>query len=313
MFVDFHSSFEDLAALMQRSWSENSQQPLLYSAQHLASAFTQPGASPALAPALYEEGKLVAFGAGFPRTVRYAQQTLSLVLDSFITVGPTHKGLGLGCRIWTEIARRAQALGHDGLVTYCVEGDAMNHILPKCSARANLDTRRVLSIRYLARPLRPQPGPLTQADPLILKSCADHLAASLPLARIWSAEQAAWQCQQRDGAFGSTLVADGASGTISGYTMLSAGSEQILCGIIDDVLWGELAPLQRRELVGHLLRDAAARGVRLLLLPMLEYAHVAPLREAGFRLTQRTLHMYITSWRDGVAIAPLSAAYLDVF
>ena len=72
----FNGDFAELAALMRTSWAENTQEPLAYSEQFLASALAQPGASFDLCPAMYEGGKLVAFGAGFPRRLRVGDESV---------------------------------------------------------------------------------------------------------------------------------------------------------------------------------------------------------------------------------------------
>jgi len=314
MFSDFHSSVEDLAVMMRRSWAENPQQSLVYSAQHLASALAQPRTSKHLWPAMYDDGKLVAFGAGFPRTALYrGAEVLKLVLNSYITVASEYKGKGIGGQVWTEIAKRSRELEHDGLITYCVEGDRMNEILPRCSERAGLTTTKAFSIRYLARPLKASAGVPAQADPVVLEHNAQLLANSMDLARLWSNEESEWQCRTRDGAFGATLSADGSAGTISAYVIPSSGEPQTVCGIVDDVLWGDLHDAARRELVQLLMQAAAAKGASLVLLPMLEYSDLSPFRDAGFRLTRRTLHMYLTVWKPGLQIEPLRSAYMDVF
>src|SRR5947209_1115468 len=314
MFSDFDSNVEELAAMMQRSWAENPQQSLVYSAQHLASALEQPGTSKHLWPAMYDNGKLVAFGAGFPRRALYrGTQLLNLVLNSYVTVASEYKGKGIGGQVWAEIAKRSRQLEYDGLITYCVEGDRMNDILPRCSERAGLTTTRAFSIRYLARPIKASTGANGEADPLVLERNAQHVADSTDLARLWSHEECEWQCRTRDGAFGATLTKEDGAGTISSYAIPSSGEPQTLCGIVDDVLWGDLDDLSKRELVQLFVQAAAAKDVNLVLLPMLEYTDLSPFREAGFRLTRRTLHMYLTVWKPGLQIEPLRSVYMDAF
>ena len=191
--------------------------------------------------------------------------------------------------------------------------DRMNEILPRCSERAGLTTTKAFSIRYLARPLKASAGVPAQADPVALEHNAQLLANSMDLARLWSNEESEWQCRTRDGAFGATLSADGSAGTISAYVIPSSGEPQTVCGIVDDVLWGDLHDAARRELVQLLMQAAAAKGASLVLLPMLEYSDLSPFRDAGFRLTRRTLHMYLTVWKPGLQIEPLRSAYMDVF
>ena len=48
----FRGDFGELAMLMQRSWAENRNEPLLYSAEFLHSAFDYPGSTFELAPSV---------------------------------------------------------------------------------------------------------------------------------------------------------------------------------------------------------------------------------------------------------------------
>src|ERR1700739_3944223 len=91
---NFNGDFHELAEFIARSWSENKEQPLRYSDHFLSSEFEYPGSSFDLAPAVYREGRLVGFIAGFPRTVRVAGQLRRLLVVSYLTVAPEYKRAG---------------------------------------------------------------------------------------------------------------------------------------------------------------------------------------------------------------------------
>jgi hypothetical protein len=299
---------------MKSSWAENVQEPLAYSEQFLASALAQPGASFDLCPAMNEDGKLVAFGAGFPRNLRVGNESCSVLLDSFITVAPTHKGRGLGGLIWSGIADVSKRHGHDGLITFCVEGDRMNGSLLKFAERYSLPTEKSLAVRYLGRPVPKGLGAaVMKADPGCLLRAAEGLDAAVGFKRMWTAEEADWQCLRRDGAFGASLERDGKCGAVSAYAMPTAGAKPVLCGLVEDVLWGELEAADRKQLVTRLLEAASAAKVDLLLVPNLQYTEMAPFTQAGFRSTRRALQMYVTSWSEKLPLQEMTSAYIDPF
>ena len=124
---DFRGDFGGIASLMEQSWAENNKQPLLYTKEFLKSCFEYPGASYALAPTLYRDDIPKAFVAGFPRRVRYKGRELNIVLITFLTVASEYKKMGYGVVIWSELVKRVRVAGFDGMVNYCVDGEAIEH------------------------------------------------------------------------------------------------------------------------------------------------------------------------------------------
>jgi hypothetical protein len=308
----FNGDFDELASLMKASWSENKKEPLEYSARFLRSALLdQPGSNFDLCPSIYENGRLIAFGAGFSRTVRLPNgETCRVLLDSFITVASGHKGQGLGKAIWNGIAEVGRQKGFDGLITFCVEGDRMNDHLLQYAAECNFPTSKSMLIRYLARPVRSKDGAAEdQAD----VSSLQHFAPSTPLTRAWSEAEVKWQCLDRDGAFGCTLHSHGVTGTISAYKMRTAGANPVLCGLVDFIVWDNLEREEQLQMVSSLLNSAAASGVQLVLVPMLGYTSLDAFTSSGFRTTSRALQMYLTSLSGRFATDNVSSAYIEVF
>ncbi len=111
---------------MRSAWGTNQEQALDYDSGFLRSAFEYPGCSFDLAPAIYRDGRLVAFIAGSPRKVRFANRSLKLLNVSLLTVADEYKRYAYGPLVWRELMDRARAAGFDGTVNFCVEGDAMN-------------------------------------------------------------------------------------------------------------------------------------------------------------------------------------------
>ena len=135
---NFRGDYQGLAQLVQRSWGENSQQGLSYSAEFLESFLTSPGASVSLAPAIYEDDSLIGFASGFPRQVSVRRHSLRLITSSFLSVLPEYKKFGFGIALWTELVKRAREEGFDGMLNFCVDGEPMNRMVEGCCRRLNL-------------------------------------------------------------------------------------------------------------------------------------------------------------------------------
>ena len=303
---------------MQESWAENPSQSLRYTEEYLSSSFEYPGAHYGLAPALYDGSSLVAFGAAFPRRIRIADRRLNIVVISLLTVANEYKRRGLGIVVWNEIVKRARAAGFDGMVNYCVDGEAMNGMILGCCRMLKLPTVRVYAVRYLSRVLWPKKGlgasPACSAD--LTESflqLTEELGPRVPLTRVWSRADVEWQCRRR---FGS-VVAEVSSGTnrgmLVGYIMPAGSANGTKCLMIEDVLWGGLETDDRGRLLDTFLDKGTSAGARLAVLPVLGYAELGPFHSARFRPSQRLLHTYLTIWNGAMLTSELPSMYLDVF
>jgi hypothetical protein len=307
---DFRGDFGSVAAMMEESWAGNASPPLLYTPEFLASYFEYPGASFALAPTLYDGADPLAFAAGFPRRVRYAGRELEIVVITFLTAAAEVKNRGYGIVIWTELVKRARAAGFDGMVNYCVEGDAMNRMIVPACRRLRLHAERVQSINYLSRVLWSKSGDGDgEPDPDVeeFMRAAAPVVERTPLARVWTRDEASWQI----GRAGAITVRD-RGGMLGGYVMLIADARRTPCLLVEDVLWGRLHADERVALARRLVAKAAAAGARIAVLPQLGYADTEPFTAAGFRPSQRVVHMYLTLWGDAPAPQPVQSSYLDV-
>jgi hypothetical protein len=308
---DFRGDFGAVAEMMERSWAESATAPLLYTPEFLESCFEYPGADRALAPAIYEDDRPQAFVAGFPRRIRCAGRDHDVVLITFLTAAAEHRNSGYGIVIWSELVRRARAAGFDGMVNYCVEGEAMNRMIVAACRRLRLPVQRVRSIPYLTRMLfgagdgAAENGAEPPVDELL--AAAAPLADELPLARVWGPDEARWQCT-REGA----IVCSEGDAVLTGYVMQVADRRRTKTLLVEDVLWGSLDGPEREALAGRLVARAAAAGARIAVVPRLGYADLAPFEAAGFRPSQRIVHMYLTLWNDAPVPEGVDACYLDV-
>ncbi|HEY3412193.1 MAG TPA: GNAT family N-acetyltransferase [Armatimonadota bacterium] len=311
-FHDFSGDYAALSQLMTASWNQNQGQGLDYSPEFLRSYLQYPGMTPALAPVILDNGRPIAFVCAFPRTLRIAGQTRRFALLTLFTVSPACKGRGLGVKIWVECLRRAREAGFEGTLHYCVDGNVSNHVITTAARQAGYTTQPVLSVPYLMAYIGNQPGdPLPEVDAAqaaaALVDHAERLSSRLPIARLWSPQEALWQCRDR---FGALAYFDPASGALlSGYVVSSTDEARTPCLFLDEVHWAGLASEQRGPFLKTFLRSASQRA-RLATVPLLGYVDPADLKAAGFRRSPRLLHTYLTLWTSEAA--PVDSLYADV-
>jgi GNAT superfamily N-acetyltransferase len=313
----FNGDFDELAALMERSWSENKEQSLRYSSRFLRSAFDYPGSSLELAPAIYRDGRLAAFVAGFPRTIRIAGQLRRMLSISYLTVAPEHKRSGYGPLVWGELLERARNLGYDGALDFTVEGDPWSGQILPVARVLRQPTAHVFTVPFMARLLKPDGGaPAAQQSNCamhpVLRQAASHIPAEVTVARCWSEAEAEWQCCRRAGAMNTTMSVEGRQGILNGYVVETSGAAPMPTVMLDNILWGKLAPGECVQLAKAFVDNAAKVGVRMIVTPVLGYADMQPLAAAGFRKTRRLLHAYLTAWTFAPP-TPITSMYLDVF
>ena len=314
---DFRGDYARVADLIQSSWSENAQQPLLYTPEFLASYFAYPGTSPTLAPTLYEQDRPVAFVAGVPRQLRYRGRTLRIIVSAFLSVSTECKKNGFGVILWSELVNRVRAAGFDGMINYCVDGEPMNGIILGCCRMLQLPTERVFSIPYQMRLLQPRKvgsmshPPRTEMVQMFLET-AKPVAECVPLARVWTEPEAAWQCR-RHGALVACKASGSRRGMVTGYLMEVANAQRTKCLLVEDLLWGTLNPEERKALLRDLLDQAVAAGAQMAIAPCLNYADMQPLSAARFRSSPRVLHVYLSVFNGEPKPETVPAMYLDVF
>jgi len=312
----FNGDFEELSALIARSWSENHEQPLRYTGDFLRSLFDYPGADFALAPSIYRDGKLAAFVAGFPRTVRIAGEQRRLLSVSFLSVAPEHKRSGYGPVLWGELLKRARKMEYDAALDFTVEGDGWSSQIVPVARVLRQTTARVFSVSFMARVLKGDEAPpearAGQCDmPAMLCEAAARISAEVPMVRCWSRPEAEWQCR-RHGALNTMMCVEERHGILNGYAICAAGPTPMPIAMLDNILWGELAPAECVALAKAFVGNAARAGARMVVTPVLNYADMQPLAAAGFRKTRRLLHAYLTPWTFP-APASLPSLYIDVF
>ncbi|MFY9852904.1 MAG: GNAT family N-acetyltransferase [Terracidiphilus sp.] len=301
---------------MKRSWSESRSQSLLYDEPFLRSAFQYPGSSFELSPALYIDGSLAAFVAGFPRNVILDGRPLRLLCITFWTTAAEFKGKGYGARIWMEILRRARENGYDGAVNFCVDGEISNEIVLNCGTRAGAQVSLISRVKYLAQLIRPvvvreAPSNLDTVD--IFLRAASRIPATVNLLRVWSREEAEWQCIRRWNALSSAHVKTARCGIVTGYLTEFAGDAAAKALIVDDLLWSDLENEERVPMMKNLLAQGADQGAQIAVVPLLGYADTDALRTAGFRQSRRLMNLYLTLWGSVPLPQNLTSIYLDVY
>jgi len=315
--LDFQGDFDQLAVLMEQSWSENHAQSLLYTQPFLESCFQYPGSTFALAPTIYHGSTPVGFVAGFPRSVRYMGSDRKILIITFLTVAPEFKKAGYGIVLWSELVKRAQALGFDGMMNYCVEGEAMNGMILGCCHRMRLPVEHIFSVSYLSSILWPRAVSATATetafDPIdALLDEAAPIADRTPLARQWTPQEARWQCTRPDAVL-AHYECESRRGLLTGSIMELTDANHTRTLLVEDVLWGSLQAEERVRLVKLLVAKATAQGARMATVPVQGYADMEPFRAARFRPSTRVLHAYFTLWNGPSSLERVPSFYLDVF
>jgi Acetyltransferase (GNAT) family len=314
---NFRGDYQALADLLQRSWSENAQQSLYYSPEFLQSFLTAPGAGASLEPSFYRDETLVAFAAGFRRQVVYRGQSLNLATNTFLSVLPEHKKSGLGIVLWTDLVKRIRSEGFDGMINFCVDGEPMNRMIEGSCQRLGLPVQRIFSVRYMSSLLRAADFSAVSAPASTLAvdeflNLAGPLVSSLPLARQWSTQEAEWQLQ-RAGAVVAHVSNESRLGFLTGYTMSILDEQRTKVLLLEDILWHDLQPDERLQLLRQFLSQAVSHGAQMATVPVLGYADLTAFKKLRFFPTRRVLHCYLTLFRDDLPLETLPAMYLDVF
>jgi len=311
---DFRGDYAPLAAMMLETWSRRKEQALVYSEEYLRSVFAYPGMSPALAPAIYGDAGPVAFIAGPPRRLAANGRRLNVVRASLLTTSMGLGAKGWGIVVWSALARRARALGFDGVINCSVAGLGADAFFAGCARRLGMTAARLYSAACLARLLRPgiQGESAVAADPELFLSAANALAARTPFARLWTLAEAEWECRSRSGAVSVQSASGGRAGVLAGYVMQLTGAGAPKCLLIENVLWGGLDAAERRALLRSFLARAQEAGAGMALAPCTGSFDLAPLHECGFRLSRRVIDIYLCLWQPTPIDEPQSV-YLDIF
>jgi hypothetical protein len=292
---DFRGDYDQLAEMMRASWGESPTPPYLHTAEFMADWFGYPGASPSLAP----------------RTVLIDGVEMRLLISTFLTVAPAEKASGYGIVLWGELMRRAAGVGFDGAISYCAEGHAMNRMIEGSSRLFGLPLLRATSLPYLIRPIS-EPGGERAKHPSArdLLTAAAAMREHADLCRVWTEAEAAWQLS-RVGAVAVRGGTDREPAVLTGHVISIDDADQTRCVVIQDILWGSIAARDRRALGHDLIMQAASRGARVAILPLVTYADMQPFAGLGFFPTPHTVHAYLTVFSEAVAARP-QRYYLDV-
>jgi hypothetical protein len=312
---EFRGDHEELAAVMRGSWVDGAGAPYLYTAELLADWMRYPGTERASAPAIYADGRLVAFAAGLPRQVEIAGTTRQILVSTFLTVAAAQKAAGYGIVVWSELMRRAAAAGYDGVVNYCADGEAMHRMIETGCRLLGLPLVCVKSFAYLVGRVTAGPGggvggaqrpsPVQLVDAAAAERGQGDAAARLW--RVWSDAEAGWQLSR----IGSVAVGDG-DAVLTGSVVTVADDARSRYLVVDDVLWGSADDGTRSRLLAGLLARAAGDGAGYAVLPVTGYADVRPFLGAGMVPSPHTMHAYLTLWSDPAAVRAVERYYLDV-
>ncbi len=81
--------------------------------------------------------------------------------------------------------------------------------------------------------------------------------------RVWSREEAEWQCLRRTGALCAVHQEGSRSGVATGYVVEVIDATPTKALLVEDLLWGDLEAQERLALMQNLLAQGAAAGLKL--------------------------------------------------
>jgi GNAT superfamily N-acetyltransferase len=312
----FKGDVAALGAFMADAWSDDPG-AFLYDAEFMATMLTCPGAGPPLSPTVYEDGAIAGFGCGVPGRLRLGGRSLPAITSSFLSVAKDRRRSGLGPAILADLVKQARAQGFEAMLQFCVEGGPMNAIVLGLGQALGFATWPIFRVAYLSRMVfPPKPGAIEEDDEgdavELLLRLGGEAGAGQGLAKLWSEAEARWTLG-RTHAVSTVVRRDGRAGMLTGSLMRLARQPDMICLVLEDLLWGDLNGEERGDLVRAMLAKASARGARMASAPVLGYADTAPLLEQKFRPSNRVLHAYLSDFTGAAAPATLSSLYVDVF
>jgi hypothetical protein len=100
---------------------------------------------------------------------------------------------------------------------------------------------------------------------------------------------------------------------LTGYVIPILDSAGTRCLVVEDVLWDQLQPEERSELLAQFLSQAVSQGAQMATVPMLGYADLSAFKKFRFFPTRRVLHCYLTLFKNPFPLEPLPSMYVDAF
>jgi hypothetical protein len=229
-----------------------------------------------------------------------------------------YKKSGYGMVLWGELVRRALAAGYLGVMSYSVDGAPMTNMMLGCYQRMKVPASRIYSVHHLTRLMLSKQSRTNSEDidqGLIdsFLQAASQVSEAIPLARVWSPEEAEWQCRHRANPIVVSHSSSGRQGFLTGYVMPIADRDRTKCLLIEDILWNNLTGEERQVLVQKLVDRSASAGARMAVVPQLGYSDPEPFIKARFLRSPRVLHAYFGRLDGGLEPEPVSSFYVDVF
>jgi hypothetical protein len=155
----FDGNFEEVSSLIKASWlqeyREKYNQPVIdYSSiDFLEWNLKRPNSDPDLLFGAYLNGKLIAFAAGIPHTLRYNDQKFRAASTSFFTTHVDHKGKGIGKELIRIGLLKGIEKGYEMNTFVPDEGHVVENFIKKLSREMNLKFMKLHRFTFLTKPL----------------------------------------------------------------------------------------------------------------------------------------------------------------
>jgi hypothetical protein len=300
----FNKDYGELAALVDTEWSAKygKRTRFDYTADWARAFFGAPETNAELLLEYRDaRGAMSGFVGAVPRSVRVNGTESRLELVTLLTSARRNPGL-VAFELLREVFSRARMSSAYGIYNCCVEDDRTVELLRYATASTKLQHVEVAKIHSLTGFARPVPESETEGARLATKddvaALVDLLAASVrevPLVPVVAAETLRAAAEEGSGRRVVILSRARVPVAICMFQRRRLRGESVTEVANLELLVGPaITPVEARAFGKAIAREAAATGATLLVGYRKAPAVFPHLREAGLRLAQRAVRVFVT-------------------
>jgi hypothetical protein len=319
----FRGDYEELAGLIQREWDGyfGERTHFRYDPRWLADFFGAGGGHELLLEYRNGEGALAAFIGAVPRHYVLAGREVRLGLVTLLTSARANTTGSVGLEIERELFRRARSAGLFGTYHFCLDAHHTPNLLRLAAGVLKTRPIEVAPVTSLLRMARPEAAaadtttlrPVVASDAPQLAELFTKATRGLPLARVVTADDVRASLDSAPARRSLVFLRDGAPiGACTYARRKLVGKETTEVANVDLLFAPDATPAEAARFGRALASDAAASGASFVIAPQREPYLFPHLREAGLRLSQRTLRVFIVPSEPGASLEPGSAHVLEV-
>jgi hypothetical protein len=316
----FRGDFGELQRLIQREWDAyfGDKTHFRYTTEWLA-AFFGPAGDLALEHR-DARGALTGFIGAVPRPYALRGREVRLGLVTLLTSARENRDGLVGLEIERELFRRARAAGLYGTYHFVLDGQRTPDLLRMAAGVLKTKPIEVAPVTSLLGKAGPSAGATgisvraaTAADAEALAALVARAAKIVPLARVATAADLRAAMDADPPRRTLVLQRDGAPAGLCTYARRQLiGRESTEVANIDLLIAPDATPSEARQYGARIAADAFEAGASYVIAPQRETALFPGPRDAGLRLSPRTLRVFVVPSEPGSTLDPRSAHLLEV-